>query len=105
MGDRANIIVKSGSERVCLYTHWAGSNLPKTLKSALKRGKSRWDDFQYLTRIIFCEMIGDDTKGLTGFGITQDIHDNENEILEVNIDNQTVNGISFINYIDQNEPS
>lgn len=69
MGDRGNIIVKDGESKVYLYTHWMGSELPDIIKSALKRGKDRWDDGAYLTRVLFQEMIGDD-KGVTGFGIS-----------------------------------
>ena len=57
MGDRGNIIVKDGNSEVYLYTHWTGSDLPDVLRSALKRGKSRWNDGPYLARIIFCEIV------------------------------------------------
>lgn len=70
MGDRRNVIIKdAGTVGVALYTHWAGSDLAETVKTALKR-KQRWDDAPYLARIIFCEMVkGDETKE-TGYGIT-----------------------------------
>lgn len=110
MGDRSNILVKSGSEQVCLYTHWAGSELHKTLKSALIRGEDRWNDFQYLTRIIFCEMVKGHALELTGYGITQQIHDGDRNII-VNVDDQTVSTsemtlIKFSSYIktDRIEP-
>ena len=66
MGDRGNIIV----DGVYLYSHWTGSKLPETLKSALNR-KLRWDDSSYLTRMIFCEMVKDDIDGEIGFGISK----------------------------------
>ena len=105
MGDRANIIVKAGGEQVCLYTHWGGSELPQTLLTALSR-KVRWDDFQYLTRIIFCEML-DDLEGETGFGITNRVYDDEYGPLTVDVDNQTVRfdgegPMSFDDYINSN---
>jgi hypothetical protein len=97
MGDRANIIVKNGEkegdEQVCLYTHWAGSELPGTLKIALIRGNERCDDFQYLTRIIFCEMLkrgGKDLDGLTGYGITQKPWDGSDKIILVIVSSQQV---------------
>jgi len=105
MGDRANIVVKSGDEQVVLYTHWGGSELPETLRLALERGKDRWDDFQYLTRIIFCQMIPakywEDTSG---FGITCKIYDNEHEIITVDADKRTVQigesePLSFADYV------
>ena len=109
MGDRANIVIKSDGEQVCLYTHWGGSSIEGALCKALVRGKSRWDDFQYLTRIIFCEMIkGDGFDELTGFGISQDVHDGAHRVITVDVDQRTVrvfgdepiHFISFINMLE-----
>lgn len=91
MGDRANIVVKQGDEQVCLYSHWGGSGLDGVLARALKRGKSRWDDFQYLTRIIFCEMIDkEEWRELTGYGISQNVHDGDDKVIVVNVGTGTV---------------
>lgn len=91
MGDRANVVIRDGEEQVCLYTHWNGSELPYVLGRALVRGKGRWNDFPYLTRIIFCEMIRyesiDDT---TGFGISQEIGDGGDRVIIVSVPEQTV---------------
>jgi len=95
MGDRGNIKVG----KVYLYTHWGGSEIPEILKKALVRGMGRWNDEPYLTRIIFCEMIKDDVMGDTGYGISTHICDNEHEILEVDCNTQTVNGIPFKEYV------
>lgn len=90
MGDRANIHVKSENyEGVYFYTHWEGDRLPQTLQRALAR-KLRWDDEQYLNRIIFCEMVGKDMAGETGYGITSYLCDNNHEIIEVDVDGQTI---------------
>lgn len=89
MGDRANIIVKESDEQVCLYAHWTGSDLPEILRSALKKGESRLNDFQHLTRIIFCEMVGDD-KHITGYGITQKPGDGADRIITVDVYEQTI---------------
>lgn len=89
MGDRGNIIVKDGESKVYLYTHWTGSELPEVLKSALRRGKSRWDDGQYLARIIFCEMVKGQEMDETGFGISSTIGDGGTDIT-VNVDDQKV---------------
>lgn len=91
MGDRANIVVTDANNHIVLYTHWAGTELPNILKSALKRGESRWGDLPYLTRIIFCEMIKGDVMDTTGYGISQEIGDGDDRILTVNVDKQTVN--------------
>lgn len=70
MGDRGNIIIRDeGAPDLYLYTHWNGSDLPKTLKRALSR-KERWDDSAYLARIIFCEMVKGSEADATGFGIS-----------------------------------
>ena len=89
MGDRGNVIVKDGTDQVCLYTHWFATELPETLRLALKR-KERWTDGSYLTRIIFCEMVGKYWKDEGGFGISQSLGDGANKIIIVDIDSQTV---------------
>lgn len=93
MGDRANIILTNSScfpHPLWLYTHWAGTELPETLKAALKRGKGRWRDGSYLARVIFCEMVGENTQDETGFGISTKLCDNEHPLLVVDIGKQEV---------------
>jgi len=111
MGDRANVILKSEKEQVCLYTHWYGHQLPEIVQSALKRSESRWTDFQYLTRIVFCEMIKNDVMGETGFGISQEEHDGEGgRIVTINCDEGTVaikenDPISISDFVSLTDPS
>ena len=93
MGDRANILIKDGTSKVYLYTHWCGTELPKTLQTALAR-KLRWDDGQYLARIIFSEMIKDSLTDECGYGISSVVGDGDSRILEVNIQKQTVKVIT-----------
>ena len=107
MGDRANIIIKEKGQQVCLYSHWGGTELPHILKSALIRGKSRWNDYQYLNRIIFCEMVGGKVGDLTGYGISQNPGDGDDRILYVDTEAQTVavnekKPVSFTEYINTN---
>lgn len=90
MGDRGNIVIvqqkRDGQEkadRVWLYTHWAGSELPKILHTALNRGKDRWNDETYLARIIFNEMTKGAEMDTTGYGISTTISDNEHDIIVV----------------------
>lgn len=94
MGDRANVNVKEqfGNDvsSVFLYTHWSGSDLPGILQNALKRGRERWDDGQYLARIIFQEMLGGNTTGLTGYGISSIVGDGDTRVLLVDVDKQAV---------------
>ena len=104
MGDRANVIVHDGAETVCLYTHWAGTELPETLQAALIRGRERWDDAQYLARIIFCEMVKGCEMSVLGYGISQTPGDGADRILHVDVNSQSIsiaNGprISFSEYV------
>lgn len=100
MGDRANIVVKSRDEQVCLYTHWRGFEIADIVKEALEKGRARWDDFQYLTRIIFCVMVRGRETELTGFGITQRVHDGADYVITIDVDNHTVctNGGSLVSF-------
>lgn len=90
MGDRANIVIKTNGEQVCLYSHWRGSDLPNTLRVAMVRGKDRWNDAPYLARIIFCEMVKGNERETTGFGISQSIGDGCDRVLTLDVDTQTV---------------
>lgn len=70
MGDRGNIVIDNGTDHgIALYSHWGGSDLPAVLARALARGRGRFGDDPYLTRVIFSEMIKGDIEGTTGFGI------------------------------------
>ena len=89
MGDRANIAVIDSGERVYLYTHWKGADLPSILHNAMNEGRDRWDDPAYLTRVIFCSMMGDD-KGVSGYGISPHIGDNEYPVIVVDCDKEQI---------------
>jgi hypothetical protein len=93
MGDRANIFMKQNGGRdagIYFYTHSSGYNLPNTLQDALKRGVERWDDEQYLGRIIFSEMVKRYVEGVTGYGISTYLCDGGNRILIVDSETKTV---------------
>ena len=95
MGDRGNIVVKSGDSTVYLYTHWRGSDLPVITKMSMKseRARNRWEDAYYLARILFQDlMAGDESE--YGFGISSQIGDGVDKQLIINVDNQTVQWIS-----------
>jgi len=89
MGDRANIVVSDRGQRLFLYSHWQGYELPEILRGALAR-KQRWDDPAYLTRIIFCEMIKGREASETGFGISPFLQDNEYPLIIVDVDKNLV---------------
>lgn len=109
MGDRGNIVfVQNNGQEIYFYTHWSGCELPSILKDALIRGKDRWDDEPYLTRIIFCEMIKDDVLGITGYGITTYETDNNHANLIINPTEQKIKwkneNWSFKEYINLDNP-
>lgn len=88
MGERANVCIEETTGRgqlhqLFLYSHWDGSWLAVALKNALLRGRERWSDYSYLSRIIFCEMIREDVCGTKGYGISPFLCDNEYQILYV----------------------
>lgn len=92
---------------IYIYSHWDGddsvftSPLAQKLKKALAR-RERWDDEMYLARIIFCEIVKDDIDGETGYGIGPEVGDDEYPTIIVNIPKQTVNGVSFEDFINDN---
>lgn len=100
MGDKAQVKIINGDEPpIWLYTHWHGSSLRDAVHRAIKR-KQRWDDSEYLTRIIFCEMLRMDGPGAlteeTGFGIgTGGQHGDVSLVVEVDLAGRTVDGVSF----------
>ena len=102
MGNRANVKLVDGNSTVFLYTHNYGGILPAILRNALAK-KERWDDGQYLARIIFQEMLGSD-KGTTGYGISSIVRDGSDKILVVDVSDQTVSMAnkkwSFSDYLD-----
>lgn len=91
MGNRANIKIVTGKANdIYFYSHWGGYDLPLVLKRALIRGENRWDDDAYLNRIIFSEMIKGNVLEETGFGISLELCDNQNFIINVNPTDNTV---------------
>ena len=95
MGTRAQVkvISKEFVTPFYLYQHYDGYDLIKEVRNAIIRGEDRWNDPEYLTRIIFSEMIKDSIMNETGYGIgTSEIGDIE-FLVTVNIDSQIVTEI------------
>jgi hypothetical protein len=91
MGDRANIkFVEQNGGTMYFYTHGNGLDFMKdALKAALSK-RDRWDDEQYLARIIFCEVVKDACDETTGFGLSTEIGDGEDQVIVVSVKDQTV---------------
>ena len=70
MGDRGQVELVMSEGSIFLYTHWGAEGLPWVVAKALDRGRSRWDDDEYLNRIIFSQMIKDEVMEETGYGIS-----------------------------------
>ena len=78
MGERGEVkIIEDDEHCFYLYAHWGASSLVNTVRDAMmtKEGRNRLDDPEYLARIIFEHMIGDERGTETGFGITALEHD------------------------------
>ena len=71
MGTRGQIHIFETN--VYLYQHWDSYDLPNIVKRAISK-KERWCDTEYLTRIIFSEMIKDSINETIGYGIGNQIH-------------------------------
>ena len=87
MGDRGQVLIEDTG--VYLYTHWGASDLLKDVKRALSK-KWRWDDPEYLGRIIFDEMIDDQQKTELSFGIGTEEHGDIWRLIKINCKDQIV---------------
>lgn len=87
MGTRAQVKIEDTG--VYLYQHWDGDNLKNIVKTAMKK-KWRWNDEEYLTRIIFSEMIKDHLIEETGYGIGTDEHCDLDYLIIINCEKQTI---------------
>ena len=96
MGARAQIVLysKDFEAPLTFYTHWGSGQLHNDLARALDLGRSRWNDSEYLARIIFCGMMNEgEEKETTGYGIAsgiKSIHGDLDYYLDVDIERQQV---------------
>jgi len=87
MGDRAQVLIKDTG--VYLYTHWESYRLQEIITKAIAK-KWRWDDPEYLARIIFDEMLKDNHGEETGYGIGTSEHSDINLLITVNCEAKSV---------------
>ncbi len=100
MGTRSQVhFVNSG---VYLYQHWDGNLLASRVQRGLSLNE-RWDDEEYLTRIIFDSMKSEIEAYLkkeygeepyTGFGIGTVRHWDIEYLVEIDVEKQTVEVLS-----------
>lgn len=90
MGDRANVRIKGQGSEVFLYTHSDGTNLPDVVRKSLKRGRERWSDSFYLSRIVFSDMVKGSLRDLTGYGISSVVGDGDYRVITLDTDTYLV---------------
>ncbi len=98
MGTRSQ--VQMLHEGIFLYQHWDGYCLPEIVQEALKK-KMRWDDPEYLTRIIFSTMIKDHIEDETGYGISTSQHGDIEWLVEVDTKKQEITVKEGYNQLDK----
>lgn len=92
MGDRSNVLFRSGKDGIGVYAHWGGESIAdaamRVIHSRAFRG--RLGDAHYAMRIgvqIVLETLGADSKSDTGFGLwTPQTGPDDNEYRWVVID-------------------
>jgi hypothetical protein len=95
MGDRSNVLFRSGREGIGVYAHWGGEAMADAVVKVLKSKafKARLGDAHYAMRIgvqIVLETLGADSKADTGFGLwTPTTGPDDNEYRWVIIDVET----------------
>ena len=100
MGLRAQIEVKQQPHSVFLYTHWGADEILQDVIKGMIKGKLRWNDPTYLTRILFDSIKkGDDSTKSFGIGTFQagDIE----KLIIVDIEHQEIRYYAVNSNIDQ----
>lgn len=87
MGCRGQILIEDTG--VFLYTHWGANRMVDDLKKALSLHK-RWDDDEYLARIIFCQLVKDDIDGTISYGIGTSQHGDIEKLISINCQEETI---------------
>jgi hypothetical protein len=86
--------------RVYLYTHDYAKNLVAFVHESLSR-RVRWDDPDYLSRIIFCSMIPyNEINNEQGFGIGTQLYVDINLLITIDTTSQTIEISSYGSGVD-----
>ena len=95
MSTRSQVFIKDTG--VYLYQHCDGYDLAGIVKEAIASpaGRARSDDVEYLTRIIFCEMVKNDVSGELGYGIGTTQHGDIDFLVTVDVKAQTVTELNI----------
>lgn len=87
MGSRAQVHIKDTG--VYLYTHWGANHIEQDVIRAIGK-QVRWTDPEYLTRIIFDSMKGNNIESETGYGIGTQVHGDIETLVTVSCDKKTI---------------
>ena len=101
MGDRGQVMLEyRNGKTIYLYTHWSATELAQNVREALAK-KERWDDDEYLARIIFCQMLKNGYKtpeealnDCLSYGISTIPHSDIWREVKISLPDQTVEVIS-----------
>lgn len=102
MGARIEFAFKQDESEnyITLYSHWGADNWEIDLAYALESARPRWSDPYYGTRIVISNLIGEQWKEETGFGLfitnaNEDRSDSWAEQVIVDFVKKEVNGTPF----------
>ena len=106
MGDRIVYTIKQDQDlSVNLYSHWGGYDRFEALAQALSAAQPRWDDSSYATRIIVSQLIRDQWKEETGFGLWASnepgMYGGDHPDITINLVNKTVEDETGIHTFEQ----
>lgn len=88
--DSAQVEIISSSGRVYLYSHSDAASITKVVHEALSKRK-RWDDPDYLARMIFCEMVPSEFwESDSGYGIGNLLYTSTNVLVSVDVVRQKI---------------
>lgn len=88
--DSGQVEVISPDGRVYLYTHHSASSLVRDVFNALSERK-RWDDADYLTKMVFCRMIPMECwMDETGYGIGTQLYADVNLLITLDTVKQII---------------
>ncbi|MDO8655521.1 MAG: hypothetical protein Q7R48_03915 [bacterium] len=94
MGARAQILVED--TRIYLYDHSGATHdrILEALANAIAR-RQRWDDPEYLSAIIFREMVRADLDGDLSYGLDTSFHLDLELLVRVNCRSQTIRLVAW----------
>jgi hypothetical protein len=89
-------IISTENDSIFLYTHDLADSLVNDVYQALKLG-ARWDDADYLARIVFCRMMPpEQLLNDKGFGIGAKQYGDINLLITLDCRDQTISVISSL---------